>query len=205
MYTGCIRDLVAYESLYSGWNIEQWTLCKVPSDHNTGIAELCAQSLLLNMDNRDYGKPPVKARIWNAVSNAEKKKLKLLSAQYKANKAAPANRTSRHAKGVSLEMLAQSSLLGADTEDENCSKWVTDMVETQADVVAFVQTLPALRDRVIQCHEQLAAAAQAGHMSAFGEQNTQQLLDLFSGLVQGLDVYAVCPYLAAVHQAPDHA
>jgi hypothetical protein len=98
-----------------------------------------------------------------------------------------------------LEMLAQAGMIGADPEDENCSKWVTDVVETQADVVAFVQTLPSLRARVVQCREQLVAAAQAGHMAAFGEHNTNQLLELFTGLENGLDVYAVCPLLAPVH------
>jgi hypothetical protein len=152
------------------------------------------------------GKPPVKARLWNSVSDREKSRLKALSVQYKANKASVANRTNRHAKGVSLEMLAQAGLVGADPEDENCSKWVTDVVETQADVIAFVQTLPALRARVLQCREQLLAAAQAGSMSSFGDQNTSQLLDLFNGLVDGLDVYAACPYLAPVQAPmPDHA
>jgi hypothetical protein len=155
------------------------------------------------------GKPPVKARLWNAVTDGEKSRLKRLSVQYKAHKSSPANRTTRHAKGVSLEsleMLAQAGMIGADPDDENCSKWATDVVETQADVVAFVQTLPPLRDRVIQCRGQLVAAAQAGHMSAFGEHNTSQLLELFNGLVDGLDVYAACPYLAPVHERmPDQA
>jgi hypothetical protein len=143
------------------------------------------------------GKPPVKARLWNAVSDSEKGRLKRLSVQYKANKAL--NPTPRHAKGVSLEMLAQAGMIGADPDDENCSKWVTDVVETQADVVAFVQTLPSLRARVVQSREQLVAAAQSGHMAAFGEHNTNQLLELFTGLENGLDVYAVCPFLAPVH------
>jgi hypothetical protein len=41
-------------------------------------------------------------------------------------------------------------------------------------------------------------------MAAFGEHNTNQLLELFAGLVNGLDVYAACPYLAPMHDSiPD--
>ena len=126
--------------------------------------------------------------------------------QYTINKSVAANRTARHPKGISLEMLAQASMLGADSDDPNCSTLVTDIVEAQEDVVSFVQSLTALRERVVSCRDQLVTAAQAGQLAAFGEENTSQLVQLLSGVASVLDVFTACPSLAPHHQpVPEQA
>ena len=103
-------------------------------------------------------------------------------------------------------MLAQASMLGADSEDPNCSTLVTDIVEAQEDVVSFVQSLTALRERVVSCRDQLVTAAQAGQLAAFGEENTSQLVQLLSGVASVLDVFTACPSLAPHHQpVPEQA
>ena len=139
------------------------------------------------------------------MSSGEKARIKRLSVQYTANKKVPGNTVGRRTKGVSLNMLEESGLIGADTEDLSCSKFITDLVECQSDVVAFVKTLPELHQRVKSFGEQLTAAAQAGHLDAFGAEPTQHLIQLFQELVKGLDVYAACPYLASVQAPLDQA
>jgi hypothetical protein len=124
-----------------------------------------------------------------------------------ANKKLPVNTVGRRTRGshfkkhsgVSLEMLAQSGMIGADLDDPNCLKFITDLVECQADVVEFVQSLPELLQRVLVCRMQLQVAAQAGHLNGFGEANTLHLIDVFNALVYGLDVHSVCPFLAQEH------
>lgn len=161
------------------------------------------------MENND--RPLLKAGLWRCMSTADKSRIRSLSVQFAANKKVPRNQAGRRSKGVSLEMLAQSGLLGADPDDPQCSQFVTSLVECQADVVQFVQTLPGLQNRVSQFRAQLIAAAEAGHLTGFGEANTMNLVELFDGLVSGLDVYAKCPFLATEHavqntpRGPDQA
>ena len=147
----------------------------------------------------DDSRPLVNGAVWSKLSNRDKNRLRALSVQYTANKAAPANRTAKP-RGVSLEMLAQAGLLGVDPDDPSCAKLVSDISETQSGVAQFVRTLPPLRNQVIHFRESLQTANAAGHLTAFGPDNTQQLLLLFDTLVAGLDVYGKCPYLAVVHQ-----
>jgi hypothetical protein len=149
------------------------------------------------MDHHD--KPLVRAAVWQRLSNSDKNKLRQLSVQYKANKAAPANRVRNRQKGVSLEMLAQAGLLGADTDNEACAKWISDLVDTQLDVVSFVQSIPPLHAQVVSISDGLKQAVTEGHFAAFGEENTRRLIQLFDGLASGLDVYAHCPMLAPEH------
>jgi hypothetical protein len=133
------------------------------------------------------------------MSQGDKARIRQLSVQYTANKKIAVNAAGRRPRGVSLEMLAQSSLVGADLDDPNCATFITELVGCQGDVVEFVQTLPDLRNRVLVFREQLQAAAQAGHLHAFGEANTTHLIDLFNTLANGLDVYSKCPFLAPEH------
>jgi hypothetical protein len=141
-------------------------------------------------------RPLIKGALWGKMSKVEKGRMKQLSVQYTANMKHAANAAGRRARGVSLEMLAQTGMIGADLADPNCSRFLTELVECQADIVGFVQTLPELRQRVLVCREQLQVAAQAGHLNGFGEANTSHLIDLFNTLVNGLDVHSVCPFLA---------
>jgi hypothetical protein len=165
------------------------------SNHNTGIVDWFADCL--TMEHQD--KPLVRAAVWQKLSNSDKSKLRQLSVQYKANKSAAANRVRNRQKGVSLEMLAQAGLLGADTDNESCSKWISDLVDTQMDVVSFVQSIPPLHSRVVSISDGLKHAVTEGHFAAFGEENTRQLIQLFDGLASGLDVYSHCPMLAPEH------
>jgi hypothetical protein len=98
-------------------------------------------------------------------------------------------------------MLAQAGLLGADTDNESCSKWISDLVDTQTDVITFVQSIPPLHQRVVSISDSLKTAANEGHLAAFGEENTRQLIQLFDGLASGLDVFTHCPMLAREHAA----
>jgi hypothetical protein len=144
-------------------------------------------------------KPLVRASVWHKLSKTDKNKIRQLSVQYNANKAVQANHVRNRQKGVSLEMLAQAGLLGADTDSQTCAKWITDLVETQVDVISFVESIPPLHQRVVSISESLKTAASEGHLAAFGTENTHQLIQLFDGLASGLDVYAHCPMLAPVH------
>jgi hypothetical protein len=150
----------------------------------------------------DPDRPLIKASLWGKLSQGDKGRLNKLSVQYAGNKSRPANVKGRRSLGVSLEMLAQSGLIGADLDDPNCTKFVSDLVECQADVVAFVQTIPELRAKVIAMGELFDAAAKAGHLNSFGEANTNRMLEMFNTLVSGLDVHAVCLFLAREHAPP---
>jgi hypothetical protein len=150
------------------------------------------------MDNRDT--PLIRGALWSRMKPSEKRRYKQHAVQWKANKALPGNRQANKTRGVSLQMLQQAGMLGVDLDDENTSKFVADLAECQTDVVSFVLTLPALRNQVIQANAALVSAHEAGQLSAFGEENTRQLVNLLAGLIQGLDVHAACPLLAPEHQ-----
>jgi hypothetical protein len=47
--------------------------------------------------------------------------------------------------------------------------------------VPFVLSLPALRSQVIQANAALVSAHEDGQLSAFGEENTRQLVNLLAG------------------------
>jgi hypothetical protein len=150
------------------------------------------------MDHRET--PLIRGALWSRMKPCEKRRYKQHAVQWKANKAIPANRRGNKTRGVSLQMLQQAGMLGVDLEDENTSKFISDIAECQSDIVSFVQTLPELRNRVVQAHTALLAAREAGHLTAFGDESTLHLVNLFEGLISGLDVHAACPLLAPVHQ-----
>jgi hypothetical protein len=103
----------------------------------------------------DNDRPLLRGALWGKMSKGDKGRIRQLSVPYTANKKNPVNTAGRRPRGVSLEMLAQSGPIGADLDDPNCSTFITDLVGCQADVVEFVQTLPALRNRVLVFREQL--------------------------------------------------
>jgi hypothetical protein len=91
----------------------------------------------------------LRGALWSKMSKGDKGRIRQLSVHHTANKKISVNTVGRRTREVSLEMLAQSGLIGADLEDPHCSKFFTGLVERQADVVTFVQTLPDLRNSVL--------------------------------------------------------
>jgi hypothetical protein len=170
----------------------------------------------------DHDRPLIKAALWCKLSQGDKGRLKQLSVQYAGNKRRSVNAVGRRTLGVSLEVLAQSGLIGADADDANCSKFVNVCFlllllllccvllsvcffwfsGVPGVVVAFIQTIPELPAKAIAMGEQFDTAAKAGHLNSFGEANTNRILDMFNLLVNGLDVHVVCPFLAREHALP---
>jgi hypothetical protein len=76
---------------------------------------------------------------------------------------------------------------------------MSDLVDAQMDVISSVQSIPPLHSCVVSISESLRKAANEGHLTAFGEENIRQLIQLFDGIASGLDVFAHCPMLALEH------
>lgn len=155
--------------------------------------------------NMPHEKPLIKGALWNKLSTAERARFSSLNVQYAANKKVPANRNNRRFKGVSLEMLQASGMIGADPEDGSTSKFVADIADNMSDVISFVQTLPALHAQVLFYQASLQQAVTEGSLSAFGEENTRNLMGFFSQMSQGLDLYRHCSELAPAHAVPEVA
>jgi hypothetical protein len=145
----------------------------------------------------------VKGNIWRQLTPDSKRKWKSLSVQYAANKRAPANKIRSNSRGVTLAMLQSAGVLGADPDDPQCNKFISDLAETQADVALFVQQLIPLHSQAQHWRAILTQASENGLLAPLGD--TALMLQFFDSLVTGLDVHAHCPQLAPVHATVDDA
>jgi hypothetical protein len=143
----------------------------------------------------------LKGSVWRQLSSDSRRKWKFLSVQYVANKQAPLNKFRSKARGVSLEMLQSAGVLGADPDDPQCNRFISELAETQADVALFVQRLVPLHAEAQHWHAVFKQASENGLMAPLGD--TALMLQFFDTLVKGLDVCSHCPQLAPAHAVVD--
>jgi hypothetical protein len=101
---------------------------------------LVSQIGLPQLANMGHDRHQIKNALW---SEGDEGRLTQLSVPYAGNTRRPANAVGQRTLGVLLDMLLVSGLIKAGIDNLNCIKFVTDLVEIQVDVVAFVQSIPA--------------------------------------------------------------
>jgi hypothetical protein len=111
------------------------------------------------------------------------------------------NKIRSKARGVPLEMLQSAGVLGADTDDPQCNRFISDLVETQADVALFVQELVPLHAQAQHWHAVIQQASDNGLLAPV--RDTALMLQFLDDLVTGLDVYSHCSQLAPVQAVGD--
>jgi hypothetical protein len=95
-------------------------------------------------------------------------------------------------------MLASAGILGAEPDDPLCNRFISEMIDCQADIVLFLRSLAPLRSTAQQLAVYLQDANTKGHLANLGEA-AAALQKFIMDLDKGLDVYANCPQLAPEH------
>jgi hypothetical protein len=142
----------------------------------------------------------VKGSLWRALDDKHKEKFVGLSVQWARNKKAASNKIRSKSRGVSLEMLEKVGVLGVDYEDPKINTFMSDLIECQSDVAAYVQTLPPLFVSSQFWLNEFRTASASGKLAPLGY--TTDLFKFLENLVAGLNVFAHCPQLAPEHVPP---
>jgi hypothetical protein len=145
----------------------------------------------------------VRSGVWKALEPSHRVKWKNLSVQWAANKKSVRNKGSKpsQSKGISLEMLEEAGVMGADASDPLCNKFIADLIDCQSELVAFVRGLDEMRTTAHQLSEFFKSASTAGKLVPLGDAVPKILL-FFEALNGKLDLYTHCPTLAPEHVVP---
>jgi hypothetical protein len=95
-------------------------------------------------------------------------------------------------------MVASAGILGVEPDHPLCNRFISEMIDCQSEIVAFLRSLAPLRIKAQQLAVFLQEAHANGSLAHLGEA-ASALQSFVADLDKGLDVYANCPQLAPEH------